>query len=139
LDVPDDGHYLVDFGRPKPGHDLVQKEQSGFGGQGPGDFEPFVIGDGQVAGFGLLFVGEIERVQHRQGLFPGLVGFIRGGGCTHHDIVEHAFCGKRFDNLERPGQSLPDRFSRLLCKTRKGPPADDTATGHFLDLAVVNF
>ena len=56
--------HAVGLGRPQAGHDLVEQQQLGIGGERARDFQPLAVGQSEAGGALAALVVEVEPAQH---------------------------------------------------------------------------
>ena len=72
-DLPDKGGELIGLLGGHAGRGLVQQEELGVGGQGPGDLQPALLAVGQGGGQLVLYVIQPHRPQKLRHLLPLLL------------------------------------------------------------------
>ena len=102
------------------GGGLVQEEQAGFAGHGPGDFELALFAVGEVAGEVVGLVGEADELQEFHGAFAGggfgfaeagaaeeggPEAFLGAGVASDEDVFQDGHVGEEPDVLEGAGDA----------------------------------
>ena len=90
----------MDFGGVQAGHDFVEKEEAGVGGERTGDFEAFAGGDGEGCGGAVEEGGEAEFCADVAGVVHGggRVGFAQEGADA--DVLGDCEPGEGLGDLE---------------------------------------
>ena len=107
VELAQDRHDTVGFGRPQPGHDFIEQQQLRPGRQRARHLEALAVGESKARGDLRAFA---EQIELRHDLTCKLARFRQRAGVhqrADHDVVFDAQRRKRLDQLEGPADPAP--------------------------------
>jgi hypothetical protein len=119
VQVAEDRHHGVHFGRAQAGHDFVEEQNLRLGGQRAGDLEAFAFGQRQFGGGLIALAPEAKALEHGRFFARDNNGGTRLE-CADDDVFEDGEAGERLDDLEGAADA---RETDLI-----GAPAADILT-----------